>query len=394
MKHEVPLGHKETERLEFKGKDALQRLTNVSREAVAMLNAGGGKIWIGLGEEDGRAVRVEPIENVDREIGRLRDHFSDSIEPSPVTGEIVPGEVVVDGDGKILVIEVAPNKKRAPYALRDGTARHFLKRVGDRVRSMSSEEIRDDFRSQTGADAALEQALGKLRKSREQNRDKSILWLRIQPVEKAELNVTRKYEEYFTDPLKTGNRISGWNFVNGTNWGGNSIRRTKEGVRCGNDDQRYVEIFSDGAIEFHLPIVGLYWWAADPLSKTDSTEIWPYCILEFPISIFRLASTIYRDHEFAAETFVADLALFGIKGWTLRRFSPESIRYRLTDAKPFPENEIVWDEPLSFTREQIVNEPDRCGFRLVARVYQAFGIYEEFMPREFNREAGKLILPQ
>ena len=83
MNDPIPLGQPEGERLEFKGRDVLRHLSNVSREVVAMLNASGGDIWIGLVEEQGRAVRVEAIENPAREINRLRDHFSDAIEPSP-----------------------------------------------------------------------------------------------------------------------------------------------------------------------------------------------------------------------------------------------------------------------------------------------------------------------
>jgi hypothetical protein len=61
MSRRIPLGETESQKLEFKGKDALKHLPNVSRAVVAMLNTAGGDIWIGLGEEQGRAVRVDAI---------------------------------------------------------------------------------------------------------------------------------------------------------------------------------------------------------------------------------------------------------------------------------------------------------------------------------------------
>jgi predicted HTH transcriptional regulator len=83
-----PVGQRESQHLEFKSKDALKHLASVGREVVAMLNSEGGDVWVGLREADGVAVTLEPIKNLDREIGRLRDHFSDSIEPAPGPGEI------------------------------------------------------------------------------------------------------------------------------------------------------------------------------------------------------------------------------------------------------------------------------------------------------------------
>jgi hypothetical protein len=58
------------------------------------------------------------------------------------------------------------------------------------------------------------------------------------------------------------------------------------------------------------------------------------------------------------------------------------------------EPDLIWDEPLLFTLREVRDEPDRCGFRLVRRVYQAFGYDEEKVPSEFDRKAGRLILPE
>lgn len=57
------------------------------------------------------------------------------------------------------------------------------------------------------------------------------------------------------------------------------------------------------------------------------------------------------------------------------------------------EPDLIW-EPLVIPFGEIDEAPDHCGFRLVRRVYQAFGWRESAMPRQFDRETGRLILPE
>jgi hypothetical protein len=385
MNDSIPLNQAESQDLEFKGKDVLKHLPSVSREVVGMLNATGGDLWIGLGEENGRAVRIEAIENSDREVGRLRDHFCDSIEPSPRSGEIDVKPIPVENAGSILRVRVRPMKDRVPYALREGTARHFIKRVQDRLRPMSREEL---FRPPSGADSDMQKARQKVQDARDRQKSNGSLWLRIQPVGNTELTITKGFRDYFTNPQRTGNRIAGWNFVDPYS----QIEQDQNGIRYKYGGERDVRVFRDGAIEFSTPIANLYWKSVAGVREAHAKEIWPYTLLEFPVSVFRLASTIYKEHKFEVETFIADLSLFGIRGWSLRPHSPVSIGYMLSNGKPFDADEIVWADPLTFPLQQMIEEPDRCAFRLVIRVYQAFGLYEEDLPAEFNRDAGKLVL--
>ena len=82
MSRRVPLGRKEDFHLELKGRDALDDPEKIAREVVAFLNAEGGDVWVGLGEEAGRAVKVEPIPDPEREQRRLVDYLIETIEPS------------------------------------------------------------------------------------------------------------------------------------------------------------------------------------------------------------------------------------------------------------------------------------------------------------------------
>jgi Putative DNA-binding domain len=385
MSEQIPLGQSEGERREFKGKDVLRHLPNVSREVVGMLNATGGEIWIGLAEEQGRAARVEAIDNATRELTRLRDHFTDAIEPSPTSSEIVVERVPFEDKGDLLKVRVKPVPRRAPYALREGTARHFIKRFHDRLRPMSREEI---FNTTAQPDHPHDAALGKIRTARERHRNKQTFWLRIQPVGDVDLRLGRDFREYFTNPVKTENRTAGWNFVDSDT----IFEARPNEIRHGRAGETYIQVFRDGAIEFTMPIINLYWKSTGGLGNTEVNEVWPYALLEFPASVFRLAATIYRERECHMDTVIADLALFGIKGWTLRPHSPVSFGYKLARPRRFEEAEIVSAEPLSFSMEEVINQPDRCAFRLVRRVYEAFEYFEDEMPMEFNKESGRLIL--
>src|SRR6185295_20094854 len=93
--------------LEFKGIDALKDPEKIAREVVAMLNAQGGKVWVGLREEDGRAVAVEPIADPEREKGRLLNYLVDTIEPA-ISNSMVNIEVQDQGQGAVLDIVVGP----------------------------------------------------------------------------------------------------------------------------------------------------------------------------------------------------------------------------------------------------------------------------------------------
>jgi hypothetical protein len=386
MNQHIPLGQAEGQKLEFKSKDALKHLPNVSREVVAMLNSGGGEIWIGLGEEHGRAVRIEALEQPAREINRLRDHLADAIEPCPAAEEINVQPIEADGGDIILRVSVKPGKDRQPYDLREGTGRHFLKRVGDRLRSMGREEI---ISPQSDINSARRQALEKIQKALERQRRKDVFRLRIQPVAGFELKLEKGFQDYFRDPQRTGNRYAGWNFVDPYK----RIEREADSIRFGGEGEPCLRVFRDGAIEFTMPIINLYWKSAVNVASRTEKEIWPYCLLEYPTSVFRLAATVYREHHFKAESFLAALALFGLRGWTLRPYSPVSFGYKLANPKPFESDEIVLDDPVAFSCEQIVQEPDRCAFRLVTQVYWHFGLWEEDLPAEFNQDTGKLVLP-
>lgn len=382
MSEAIPLGAKENERLEFKGRTAVEKPEILGRAVVAMLNARGGTVWIGLRDEGDRAVAIEPIEDPDQVQRRLLDYLVDAIEPAPSELEIRLCQVPTDS-GIILRVDAKPQASHRPYALLRSGGRVFVTRVADRIRPMTREEILTGS-TKPAPSNQTQQALGKVladRAEAQRERGESF-WLRLEPTEEMELDIQAQLlEDLLQEPRLSGNREAGWNFAR-------RLHRPTVGKNkliTNPSDLGQVELRRDGGLVFRLPLRRLHWKGEDP------REIWPFVLLEYPISAFRIAQKIYEDK--LQGPVVADLALFGISGWKLRPGSPDS--WFFAEPATFSEStDLTWERPLVFSVEEIDTQPDRCGLRLVERVYEAFGLRREAVPREFDRESGRLVLPE
>lgn len=384
MTDRVPLGEKENLHQEFKSRDALKKLETIAREVVAMLNAEGGMVWVGLRDENDRAVAVETIPNADREQRRLRDYLVDTIEPSPAGREVEVEVVSVEGEGEILRVRSKPERGRAPYAhLKEG-GRLFVLRTSDRVRPMTREEVSERFRTAAPQrEEAQKQAAERLLGRRTAvEKEPGLFWLGIEPTREIEIDLhDPKYTEYLMDPAQTGNRRAGWSFAKVTY----PLTWRKDALVTNPDDRRFIEIRRDGGLTFGLPLNGLW-------RGTEPREIWPYALLEYPVSAFRIARKIYEDKLQSSDVVLADLALIGIAGSKLRRSSPGTWDFQLEGMVEFRQSEsLIWERPLQFPFGEVLAEPDRCGYRLVERVYEAFGYGRDAIPLEFDQKTGRLI---
>ncbi len=263
----LPLGRREDQRLEFKGRDALGDLRDIAREVVAMLNATGGEIWIGIREAEGFAVAAEPLGKAGKERDRLNDHLVEVIEPAPsekdVRLQVVP---VGQGRGEVLKVSVGRPERgeggeRKPYALlgKQGS-RKFLLRVGARIRPMEREEIfgaaglsSRGFRVREGT-GRPEQAAQLLKEAREEvlRGEAGVFWIGIQPEESLELDRDRVEKEkeilerILRDPRETGGRPGGWGFANP--YGRMKIRQ--ENILLEQTFPNSLEIREEGGIRF------------------------------------------------------------------------------------------------------------------------------------------------
>jgi hypothetical protein len=416
----IPLGRAENQRLEFKARDMLKKPAGIARGVVAMLNAGGGEIWVGLGESNGRAVEVQPITNQVSELERLWNHLVDTIEPPPAPDEIHI-EVIPAESGSILCIEVTPRDERRPYAQLKEGGRHFIIRTGARVRPMTREEILDASRGETRKpDRSLRDPSKILKGEREKlmRSKKPTFWIRVQPDRELGIDIqSTKVEKYLRDPTLSGNRETGWTFANRYV----ELHIEQDRRVLGDDASGRTLIERSGAIEHRTP---LHWLTH---SKQESNEIYPYALLEKTVSVFRLASAVYRDPDLNSEEtpypsrrkiggrvtklglsgllavdfqIAVDLAITSARGWQLRAYSPTSMAWLLNHHKKLEHlqgsltSDLLLERPLEFKSKEFLSGPDSCAFRVIRRVYEAFGLTEDKIPIEFDRTRGILVMPE
>ena len=375
----IPLGQRESQRLEFKGADALKEPEKIAREVVAMLNAEGGVVWVGLREEEGRAVAVEAILKAEAEGRRLRDYLVDTIEP-PLSGHEVDVEPRDEGEGAVLRIVVAPDPARKPYAFLRKGGRHFVVRIEDRIRLMT----RDELLARDQGSQALESADAQIREEKGAilRQDGGLFWLRLQPVPKVEVE---PHGDLLIAPELSGNRRGGWNFVNSDR----SPVMLPDKLVTAPEVRRRVEIRRDGGMVFAMPLEDLSLGR-----KGQEKELWPGALLEFPVSAFRLAKVIYGGKLNPGDLVLADLAILGIRGWILRGGTPGQVPILNTPHGYDSSDDLLWESPLRFDFAEIDASPDECAYRLVRRIYEAFDFSEGAIPEWFSRQSRRLIFPE
>jgi hypothetical protein len=385
----LPLGKHEGQTLEFKRAEALRRPHGIARAVVAMLNASGGTIWIGVIEEGGRAVAIDPVERPREQLTRLRNHLLDTIDPALTEGprEDLRLEVLsAEGDESVLRLEVSRGCKR-PYAqLKDG-GRFYHLRVGDRLRAMTHEEIVDGGRSPLRPDpeAAARAELGKEREALA-TLPKGTLWIRLQPAFSTEILLSPSLRGLLTNPGASGNRESGWSVVNP-----HSLPKLAKGVLT--IEQEYfgrTRVHRDGSIDYQAPVERL--WHESPGGPKD--QIYPFALVELPVSLLRLAARVHESNSRDdGEAFLLDMALANARGWKLRGYSPASYGYLFGhDEKEIDTDLLTIDRPVRVTRGELHDNPDRCALRLIQRLYESFGFEEDRIPAEFDRATGEFRL--
>jgi hypothetical protein len=380
----------ENHRLEFKAKDILKNPAKVGREVVGFLNADGGEIWIGIQEKEGIAVSVEDISNPEKELGALRDHLMATIEP-PIQTEL-QFEIVKGPDGEALIKVVIQKGTGGPYAQID-RGRHFLIRVTDRLREMSRQEIERSFHqaSASSGEARVNETIQSIQKEQAAQTEKKPprLWIRIQPVVPIHLAledelVKAQFKTWLTDARSTGNRLGGFNFA---------IRHLEPRPRqteisIGDPKIPYYTTVTDQGTLTYVKADGLY-----PLFREEDERIISvYALLEQPVSLFRFMQQILKTYGGSQSTqIVAAIAINGLRGARLVPGSPKESFLPWHEPKVL-EKDALEIGPLTFGSQEIVNQPDSCGMRLVRRVYYEFDFDDHALPSEYDPKTGTLLL--
>ncbi|MEW6269805.1 MAG: ATP-binding protein [Thermodesulfobacteriota bacterium] len=380
MSERIPLGEKEGFQREFKSADALRRPDTIGREIVGMLNAGGGEIWIGMTEENGVAVGIEDVPEADRAARVLLDHLVETIEPS-LQQNHVRVEPVPAGSGRtILHVRVGRAREDGPpYAYRTRGGRYFGIRVADRLRTMAWSEIFTNGRERGTASerwlAATDDVTKQLDKALEQPEPR--YWLYLKPVATMELEFAKDVEDLFRYPEKTNNRSNGWSFVDPHL----HVARSRQQIVHGAPDGRRTVVRRNGSILFTAPLAFLHW-------KGEPDLIWPYTLIEFAVSIFRLASNLYaRQSDVDDDRIATRLALISARGWKLKGGSVRSVRWSFGDARAV-ENDDAISELSELRLHRLLEAPDGCAYPLIHDIYEEFGLGPDDIPSELDPDTG------
>jgi hypothetical protein len=299
----IPLGERESFHLEFKGRDALAHPETIAREVVGLLNAEGGVVWVGLREEEGRAVAIEPVDELQKI--RLRDFLVDTLEPTPTEQEVRIQRVESEEGEGVLLVAATPRKESRPYSFVKKGGRDFPIRIADRLRQMTREEIRERFISSPAIGGELKEAVQKVLAERVQvqKAGKKLLWLILQPVGKPIDPQDPRLEEFLTDPKATGILPGGYNFASFQH------RPRLQGGKLvtAPEDPRRVEVRREDGLVFSAPLELLHY-------KGEPRELWPSVLVEYPVSAFRIAGRIFETLAPEGQV-VCDLALISLQGW-------------------------------------------------------------------------------
>ncbi len=302
MTWRVPLGQVEGLSLEFKGREALGDPWSIGREVVAMLNAEGGTIWIGIGEENGYAVRVESVPDPLSALRSLRDHLIDTVEPSPTDRELRL-ETIEEAPGEsVLLVEVTPADSRRPYSQIRREGRRFVLRVADRIRILDRSELAEAFRrfptvsdGTESTELAIDEAASDVLTERRDwlaGADPSVR-LHIQPVPLANTFQHRLQEEelgrLLRDPELVG--FTGSHVLFSSPYSEVSIEADRLIGRVG--QAMRTEIRNDGAV-VHVCALGAFNIMGKP------GELWPYALMKQPTALVRLARLLYAAEKVEA----------------------------------------------------------------------------------------------
>jgi hypothetical protein len=384
------MGLREDETLEFKLADAIASPERILATIVAFLNTRGGDIYIGVGEQNGVAMALPGVADVEKSRGRLIDLMADRIEPRP--GVEAPRVVANPGGAPVLVVHVEPSTK-GPHVVRIRDGHTAYERIADRNRPLSFEELRRRLRPR-----GLENESGRMKTLQTERRalvaDSSPTTLRlvVAPDDGAgSFDLNGEVEAAMADVTRAGNRRSGWTYE-----ADGQIRRGQGRREGGISDPpfRHLLVERSGKLEFRTVRGDEWTWSIGagrypcPPALVDA-YIDPRVIIEYPLSVLRLASFLHRRRMPEAD-FLIDFTLRGIRGGFLPPGRPDQRTWMPPPDPPrFGEDHLFVGAtaPLRVEAQRLIEAPDAIAYLIVAEAYEAFGLGPDAIPYWHPRSA-------
>ncbi|MDE0637684.1 MAG: ATP-binding protein [Candidatus Poribacteria bacterium] len=386
----------------------------ICKDVAAMANAAGGYILIGVNENNRIAQEFFNIENAAGVAQRINDICLQYIKPR------IPGlevrEYHLTQENKDLVIIHIPTNEMRPhgFTLNNTITNIFVKRYNDTIRDYPTDEMLEDYsqRSPTKPEELiinrideLETKLIPIIRSFQRERMDSITpednaldvenyneLVRIMNLRFDEVISDEPYYRIFTlpkvlnpDAVSTEDqhireilydppnrrRPAGFGV---TGLYDQEVSQTREGINGRNLTGGEIILLKNGYFEVRCPIYNQFQrgWGSPQFAIPNSIKwLYPYVVIEFPVSFLRLVKDIYNESGIKSDIFI-------------QQDYHNIIRYALPKGAPthptfgvFLHEESVYEksDPIHFEK-WVSNDfiPDHEAYGLVKHVYADFGI--------------------
>lgn len=416
---EALVGQKERNRLEFKETvgNGASELMEFLRDVCAMVNADGGIIVVGAkttGEECSGFVDLKDVDDLAQ---RLRQTVLDSVEDRIFDFGVKPFKLSTSQN--ILVVYI-PASFGKPHMIKKDKRTEFWRRYETDKRPMTIAEIRSAFLNNADSMTLrridqkvdkVHQILVKEETTKEEARiitnDAQLhkvtnLALLLEKLDSEfsrqlgkrrafRLTITpsplvgeivdpsrRNIRELLSNPPKQ--RYAGWNMQNS-----GDFRVTSLGFEMPEFLQHELQLLRNGHFEFRTEIDESFSWKQDPQEFKSHPLLYPLPVTEYPVSFLRFAKHLFSFLGYKGG-FVWRMRYYNIKDCQLRPYHPEAIRFRITDARIFMENNV-------FVEDNLLPDfdPDSSALKLIHELYYKFGFTREHIP--FFDDKGQFSLP-
>lgn len=166
------------------------------------------------------------------------------------------------------------------------------------------------------------------------------------------------------------------------------VERFADGIKRRDRDEEYLELLSNGHMEFWTPLDEHFCWRQSQEEFRIRPRLYPYPVTEYPATFLRLFGAIIHNLGIAGD-FLIDLQYMNLQGYILLPYAPNAIGFMSghETAKPFADKHL--EVPRASVRSDF--EPDRTAYDLIRIVYAAFGLEAEAIP--FFTRDGKFGFP-
>ena len=347
----------ESQTLEFKRESygrSDEDIREMLRDISSMTNAFGGDLLLGVDEdEEGVAIALPGIDRSDEEAARIVSSCLSNID------ERIPGlvtqPVLLRNSRQVLLIRV-PKSHRGPHMITFKGLNQFWVRHDRQKSRMSIHEIKEACLRNEGAMERLEHFLDQRKTKIRKDLQNSRLIVSATPVfltqEIVDIQDSVLRELLRNPPNQRPHR---WNMQFGT-----VPMPSLYGLILQVPDFGELELFRNGHLELRIRN------SITVDAKDGLTYLGDRAIIEYTVSMFRLAREIYK-HIQLSEPVILSLTLHNIKNANLKRRPDTNPRFDRIFA--WPDLDLALD-PITVDS---LEHPDNAAKRLLDRVWQAFG---------------------